>query len=353
MREFDILKGVIAGFTARPEHGVLVGPGDDCAVCSLPSRSLPGCSLPGQDRQEQSLLLTVDTMAENVHFRHEWSSPEDLAWKLVASNVSDVLAMAGRPWVGLLSCQYGRNLPDDFIDRFYAGLRQVSDNFQLSVVGGDTLCGSESSFSLSLLGMTSKPVYRSTAIPGDDIWVTGEIGYSWLGLQSLLDERNNMANSTSELLPKSFSSEEVAVVLSKARTFHLRPELPQEFIIAMSGKDLINSMIDISDGLLQDAGHIARMSHCCMVMETGDIPRVPVAEEHLIASLSGGEDYQLLFTALPGARNRIEEIAELTGIKLSRIGTVRPLAESGGEVELRHHNILLPIGDNCGYQHQW
>ncbi|MDD2941690.1 MAG: thiamine-phosphate kinase [bacterium] len=340
MREFDILKGVIAGFPAVPERGVVAGPGDDCAVCNFPG-------------QKQNLLMTVDTMAENIHFRLDWSSPEDIAWKLVASNVSDILAMSGRPWVALLSCQYGRNISDDYINRFFAGLHQAADYFQLIIVGGDTLSGAESSFSLSLLGTTNKPVYRSTAVAGDDIWVTGEIGYSWMGLQSLLAADGGPNKIASLYLNDGLSSDEVTFVLDKARKLHFRPELAQEFIIALDGSDLINSMIDISDGLLQDTGHIARMSNCRIVVDACCIPRVPVKDQHLVASLSGGEDYQLLFSARPDVRTRLEDIAGQVGVRLSRIGTVHPVVEGTAGVELYYRGVVVPVGDCCGYQHQW
>lgn len=269
-------------------HPAARGLDDDCAVLELGG---------------ESLILTHDAMAEGVHFR-PGEDPADLAWKLVATNLSDLGAKGAEPLGVLLSYQLGQ---DD--DRFIAGLNEVLEHYRTPLLGGDTI-GSNGARVLGLTALgraTHRPVpSRAGAEPGDGLWITGPVGAAMLGFEGTGD---------------SFAYRRPQALIAQGQA--LAPQ--------------VSAMMDVSDGLLLDACRMARASKATIAIESTAVP-ISTPESRRDEALRWGEDYQLLFT-LPA---EIEP-----NVAAKRIGTVlapmaRPLLLDG-----------QPLDESSwlGYQH--
>ncbi len=240
---------------ALATHPAARGLNDDCAVLELGS---------------ETLVLTHDAMAEGVHFLRG-QDPADVAWKLVATNLSDLAAKGAEPVGVLLGYQLGTN-----DDRFVAGLAEVLACYNVPLLGGDTIAAS----SAQVLGLTAlgRATYqpapsRSGAQAGDELWITGPVGAAMLGLEAL---RNGHGESLAYRRP--------AALLAEGRA--LAP--------------LVSAMMDVSDGLLLDASRMAAASDVTIDIDRSAVP-IATPEDRRDEALRWGEDYQLLFTAPPGS----------------------------------------------------
>ena len=278
--------GLIARFQSRLKYQskqVVKGIGDDCAVLSLQAGNYQ--------------VLTTDALVETVHFNLKTQTPEELGWKALAVNISDVAAMGARPQFAVISLGIPKTLPVDFLDRFYKGLNQASQKYQVALVGGDTVASPRHLFiNMALLGETfKKKVFtRDGARPGDAIMVTGTLGDAAAGLKILQSKKKQWD------IPKAAQK--------KLTQRHLKPEprLAMARWLAQS-RYKVTSMLDISDGLTQDLGHILRASSVGAELWEAHIPlskAILKAEKTksfsaLPLALEGGEDYELLFTLRP------------------------------------------------------
>jgi thiamine-monophosphate kinase len=278
--------GLISRFQSRLKYRspeVIKGIGDDCAVLSLNNGNYQ--------------VLTTDALVETVHFNLKTHTPEQLGWKTLAVNISDIAAMGGQSKFAVLSLGIPKSFPVDFLDRFYKGLNQASVKYKVALVGGDTVTSPKHLFiNLALLGETRKKrvFVRSGARPGDKIFVTGTLGDSALGLKILESPRKKWKGP--ETLRK------------KLVQRHLKPEPRVEVANRLAKSKLkVTSMIDISDGLTQDLGHILKAGKVGAELSEAELPiSKPLAKYSLINGLSalelvlgGGEDYELLFTLAP------------------------------------------------------
>jgi len=285
--------------------GVRVGIGDDCAVLEPASGTL--------------LLATTDLLLEDVHFRRRYAEPADIGWKSVAVNLSDVASMGGRPRWALvaLACPTGTSLEE--AEAFYAGALALAGEHGVALVGGDTSVSPAGWLvNVTVLGeVTLAPVLRSTARPGDVVAVTGTVGRAAAGL-AVLDRAK---------APPGVPAEWLADVTGA----HLRPRprVAEGQWLASAGG--VTAMIDLSDGLATDLGHLAEESGVGARVE---IERLPIAEstrglaralgdDPLAWATGGGEDYELLLTCEPNAFSRLGEgLERATGARLSRIGEI-------------------------------
>ncbi len=231
----------------------------------------------------EALVLVHDMMVEGVHFL-PGQDPADIAWKLVAVNMSDLAAKGAEP-LGVLT---GHMLGDDDAG-FLLGLEDALLHFGVPLLGGDTVsAGEPRALGLTAIGRaTHRPVpSRSCAAPGDLVYVTGELGLAMLGYEALRDG----------------SGEDT--------TAYRRPmaRLAEGQLLA----PIVSAMMDISDGLLLDANRLAQASDVTLDIESGSVP-VAVSEDRRQEALRWGDDYELLFTTPPEA-----EIP----VKATRIGTV-------------------------------
>lgn len=285
----------------------------------------------------EALVLTLDTMVEGVHFLPD-DPPQDVAWKLLAVNVSDLSAKGARP----LGCLYSHALGDDEWDTaFLSGLAEASAHFAMPLLGGDTVrmpAGAPRSFSLTALGAgpSGFPVpSRSGAQIGDRVLVSGTIGDAGLGLGILIGRI------------------EAGEPHAAALTLRYRRPDPEPHL-GMALAPLVHAMMDVSDGLLIDAQRIAAASNVSIAIDVSAVPLSPalraVAGEGLdarLAAVTAGDDYKLLFTAADTHSAAIAKIAADLGLTITPIGTV----EAGAGITLSCEGQPIPLPDRLGYQH--
>lgn len=327
--EFGLISRLQSRLKYRSSQ-VIQGIGDDCAVLSLNNGNYQ--------------VLTTDALVETVHFNLKTHTPEQLGWKTMAVNISDIAAMGGEPKFAVISVGIPNSLPVDFLDRFYRGLNQASLKYKVALIGGDTVSSPKHLFiNIALLGETlkKKVFVRSGARPGDKVFVTGTLGDSALGLKVLESPRKKWIGP--ETLRK------------KLIQRHLKPE-PRVEVAAWLAKSeyKVTSMIDISDGLTQDLGHILKAGKVGADLSESDIPISKSLSRYslinglsaLELALSGGEDYELLFTlasedvtslsieSITKANQPVTQIGVITvkeGIRLiSKTGRSKTLKRSMG-----------------------
>ncbi len=249
--------------------------GDDTAVIALPADD-PGA------RGSQRLLLTADAVVAGIDADLSLTSLPDLGWKAMAVNLSDIAAMGGVPGQALVSVVGART---DQLNALYEGILEAAVAYNCPVVGGDLSGGAELVVSVAVTGWVSgSPVLRSGAHPGDTIWVTGRLGAAAAGLR-LLRQSGPPGASGRGL----WAEADRDLVMAHARP---RPALAAGALARAAGA---TAMIDVSDGLVADLGHIAQRSGVGFDLQ--DVPIAPGAT--LAEALGGGDDYVLAF-AMPG-----------------------------------------------------
>ncbi|MDD2271929.1 MAG: thiamine-phosphate kinase [Desulfuromonadaceae bacterium] len=314
--EFGLISR-IAGRVSGHES-VVTGIGDDAAVTALSTG--------------MQLLTSTDMLLEDVHFRRAWHDPYRLGRKSLAVSISDIAAMGGIPRWALLSLAIPAGLSLDFIDDFMRGFLGMAAENQVFLIGGDT-CSSRSGLTLSVTIMGEQYpdliVRRSGALPDDDIWVTGTLGDAALGLK-VAEEAGSCrpAGDTSSLCcpPGPPGLEGPDTLLS--RLLDPTPRVAVGRLLAEAG--LVSAMVDISDGVLADFGHIAEQSGVGGCIRIDDLPlsvdfrsqTAALAAIPYQLALSGGEDYELCFTACRSNREKIIDCVKKSGIAVTRIGIV-------------------------------
>lgn len=265
--EFDLIGSITAGLPSGP--AVRVGPGDDCAVFGV----------------EGDVAVSTDTMVENVHFRRSWSGPHDVGRKAVAAAVADLEAMGARPIGVVLALTIPAELEVDWVSAFTVGVREECELAGALLLGGDITRGRDITATATVFGdlQGRPPVTRSGARPGDVVAVRGRLGWAAAGLT---------------VLNRGFRSPRAVVVA------HRVPEPPygQGIVAQRAGA---SAMIDCSDGLLADLGHVAKASGVAIDVDTS---RLDVAEPQSVVAaavggsdpltfiLTGGDDHALLAT---------------------------------------------------------
>jgi thiamine-monophosphate kinase len=284
------------------------------------------------------LLTSTDMLLEDVHFRRSWHDPYRLGRKSLAVNISDIAAMGGIPRWATLSLAIPPDLPLDFLDEFTRGYLAMAGEHGVTLIGGDT-CSSKHGLVISVTIMGEQLpeliVLRSGARPGDDIWVTGTLGDAAMGLK-LLDfdsdqsprgdtgfdsaQPTNSVHSTTQPSECSLSGVEGLI----SRLLDPTPRTAAGIALAESG--LVSAMIDVSDGILADFGHIAEMSTLGGIIRLEELPLSPqfraaaTGSPHL--ALAGGEDYELCFTAPPSHREKISALMKKCGVEAAPVGIV-------------------------------
>ncbi|MBI1360513.1 MAG: thiamine-phosphate kinase [Alphaproteobacteria bacterium] len=286
------------------------------------------------------LIATTDTIVEGVHFLP--SDPIDtVAAKLVRVNVSDIVAKGGRPDAALLMLTWPKGRDVTQLEAFAARLGEALSHWGARLVGGDTTSTKGPlTLSLTLLGRCSErgPVRRSGAKAGDDLWVTGVIGAGWLGLQAASGRLKKM---------------EAADIADLTDCYRVPDPPPLAFADIVAR--VANGSIDVSDGLVADAGHIAAASGVELLIDWMDVPLGEVARRWLSevrhadirSLLTGGDDYQTLFTAPPGERAAIRDGCAAIGVRVSRIGRV----EEGEGVHLVDASGAALVVPEAGWRH--
>lgn len=314
--EFDL----IARYFARPTPQAVLGPGDDCALLA-PS--------PGME-----LAITTDMLVAGVHFLPDTDACQ-LGWKTLAVNVSDLAAMGARPRWALLA----GSLPaadEGWIGAFAEGLFACAKRYGVELIGGDTTRG-PLNLCITALGEVpaGRALRRDGAQIGDDLWVSGQPGLAALGLAHL----QGKTQLTEPLAARCIAA--------------LQRPLPRvELGLALQTQGLAHAMIDVSDGLLADLGHILERSGVAAEVFGTQLPYLPAGAEPVLArqcQLAGGDDYELTFAAPAANRLALAGLAAQLDLPLWRFGRV--VAGTAGELALLDENGQpLPI-NRKGFDH--
>ncbi|HTS55862.1 MAG TPA: thiamine-phosphate kinase [Burkholderiales bacterium] len=315
MTEFEIIRRY---FSPPTDHTVLAG-GDDAALIAV---------TPGME-----LAVSTDVLVAGRHF-FESAEPYDVGYKSMAANLSDMAAMGARPRWATLSL----TLPaaeEHWLERFSSGFLDLSRANEVDLIGGDTT-GGPLAICVQIMGEVApgKALRRRGARPGDDVWVSGNLGDAALALSCLRGDFE---------LP----AQDRTYVLQRLNRPQPRVALGQGLI------GLANSAIDVSDGLVADVGHIADASGVRAVVQWESVPLSAVATRHrqhplvLRAALTGGDDYELAFTAPSDHATALELLARRVGVGLTRIGRI----EAGAGVTVLDHAGKPMVLAETGFDH--
>ena len=297
--EFDIIKKYFTFSDSRED--VLIAGGDDCASVSVP--------------ENKQLLITTDTLISGVHFPVE-TIPEDIAYKAIMVNLSDLAAMGATPaWITLAI-----SLPEvdeDWLCKFSNTLSEVLKRFNVSLIGGDTTKG-VLSITVQAMGLCDKDklLRRDQAKPGDKIYLTGDIGDAAIGLQ---------------VLSSRLDDERLQSCITKLN----RPEARVKFAEELTSYSVC--AIDVSDGLVADLGHIVNASHCGAKVLISRIPLSSASRYYFEKYSKGvidwsmlltqGDDYELCFTCREDKESAINDLAQKHELKISCIGEITETKE--------------------------
>lgn len=364
MGEFDLIE-LIRTRTAQPRGDVVLGIGDDAALVQVPAG--------------QQLVACTDTLVEGAHFP-VGTAPDDLGWKSLAVNLSDLAAMGATPAWAML----GLTLPQAnvrFVESFADGFAELARRHTIALIGGDTTQG-PLSVTVSAFGFVpageaairdqelrghelhGRALLRSGARAGDAVFVTGSLGDAAAALQLLRDSglglRRQDAGSNIGVADGPKGEPQERRVCRDTANEHARCELslrlnrPAPRIAAgLALRGVASACIDVSDGLLADLAHLCESSGVGALVEADALPFSSAmlalfdAEERRAFALSGGDDYELCFTASVNRADRIAADFARMGLGAARIGRI--VAEPG--VQVRDANGDPVATPRTGWQH--
>jgi thiamine-monophosphate kinase len=323
--EFGLIAKIAALIESKCNKGadswrdMLVGIGDDAAAWK------------GRGGVE---LITTDILVEGTHFRLAYTGWYDLGWKSIAINISDIYAMGGKPQYALVSLAIPGLREVSNVLEMYEGMIDISNAYGVAIAGGNISASENVVINITLTGVAENDLMtRSSAKAGDLIAVLGYPGLSAAGLKTLKDQRNLDAES---------------MKLFRNAHLHPEPDLDSGPKLAAFG---VKTAIDISDGLLSDLGHICEASGVSAVLYTNDLPAHPKLKEHFKQEyidmiLTGGEDYELLFTAPPQVMNKVMETMQPRPTIIGNITAGKP-----GELVVTDHTGKPITVDSRGWDH--
>lgn len=299
---------------AATSPAVLVGIGDDAAI-------LAPCAEP--------LVWTIDAAVDGVHFRRDLLDLEDVGYRSTMAAASDLAAMGADAIALVAALILPAEMTDDELTTLVRGQRTAADELGAPVVGGNLARGSELSITTSAIGRTARPLTRSGAKPGDVLWLGGPVGLAAAGFR-LLDRR----------LPATSRAALASTLAWRRPTARIEA--------GRRARDVATAAIDISDGLAQDLGHIARSSGVRVVLDPGALVSPTLRDvagelgvDPLDLALHGGEDYALLVAAPSGV--------DLEGF--IKIGLFEALNGLHAPVALRSNDGSLRAVEERGYDH--
>jgi thiamine-monophosphate kinase len=289
-------------------------------------------------RAGQRLVMTADAIVAGVHFLPE-DPPDLVAKKLLRVNLSDLAAMGARPLHYLLTTALPVSLGAGWVAEFARGLGEDQRLYGIDLIGGDSVStAGPAALSLTAIGEVAAgaEIRRTGARAGDDIWVSGTIGDAYLGLGLLRGAAPRLAAEHRTALIRRFQLPEPRVILGPA----------------LSG--VASAMIDVSDGLLADLGHICETSHLAGVVELASLPMSPAARAVVVLEpdvapqlATGGDDYELLFTAPSEAVDAVRALGSQLAVPVTRIGRI----EAGDGVRLVDAGGREVTVEASGYRH--
>lgn len=314
MDEFNRIATYFAPLASAAEGAF--GLTDDAAVVAVPAG--------------EQLVVTQDTLVEGVHFLGA-ESPKLLAQKALRVNLSDLAAKGAIPLGYFLSLSLPPRCDDVWVEAFCSGLAEDQKTYGITLMGGDSTASPQGiSITINAQGTTPRIIRRNGAQAGDTLFVTGTIGDALLGLQVA---QGTLAHNA-DLLQR----------------YHL-PQPRVAFTTAI--RDYASAALDVSDGLLQDARHLATQSGVALAIMLDALPLSNAAHTHapdaeaLLRLATGGDDYELLFTAPPAHAEALHRAARAAGIRLSAIGQ----CENGQGINASYAENAVVLPDALGYNH--
>jgi thiamine-monophosphate kinase len=328
--ELSLLEQIRKNFSGKSKR-VLVGIGDDAAVVKPAGKTM---------------LLTTDMMVEGIHFDLRFTTPYQIGFKLVSVNVSDIYAMGGKPLYFMLNLAARNTMTLEFIETFFQGVKEAVHFYDATLVGGDLSATEERIFlSATMIGYTERYVKRSGARIGDHIYITGNLGDSACGLELLKKIKQPVLFEKERSLIKEKKGAEKHRFQKSALSWKTMGPLLRRHLLPVAKKTEsfvrhASSMIDISDGLLIDLTRLCDESNVGARIYLTNIPisrEMKDAAAYLRISpwklaLSGGEDYQILFTAPPGKPVRAQYIGDIVKSERTMIdgsGREKPFSAMG------------------------
>jgi thiamine-monophosphate kinase len=322
--EFGLID-LLTNKIATKNQSSVKGIGDDCAVVH---------------HGEKQTLVTKDLLVEGVHFDMTYMPLKHLGYKAAVVNISDIVAMNGTPTQMLVGMALSNRFSVEAIEEIFSGIKLACDSYGVDLVGGDTVSSVTGLFiSITALGEVEKKdiIYRNTAGKGDLVCVSGNLGAAYMGL--LVLEREKQAFKADPNLQPDLEGNDY--ILSR----QLKPEARMDITKKLREAEIKpTAMIDISDGLASDILHITRQSKLgCAIYEEKiplDVTTVTMAKEFnldpTICALSGGEDYELLFTIRQADYEKLKEMPEISVIgHMTEPGAgVNLISRSGAQVEI-------------------
>lgn len=326
--EFDFIRSLLDKTARRKSQfsPVKIGIGDDCAVISQNSKT--------------DLVITADLLVEDIDFRLDWTRAEFIGHKALAVSLSDIAAMGAKPLWALVSIGIPEKIwRTDFVEKFYAGWFGLGKKFNVELVGGDVSRTPDKIVIDSVVAGEAKKnraVLRSAAKAGDLIFVTGKLGGAASGLRLL---ESGLRFETEKGARKDFIRRQLA------------PNPQIEIGLKLSENKLATAMLDLSDGLSSDLAHLCQASRVGAQIFAERIPLeknlrgvLKENEDEISFALNGGEDFELLFTAHP--KNKIK-LEKLFGKKITCVGEITDQTEKI-ELVVQSKTVSLKPG---GFRH--
>ncbi len=301
--EFSLIASIRRRMEGRYPPEVARGIGDDCAVL--------------QPQAGMEWVITTDTQVEDVHFRRAWLTPYQIGWRSMAVNLSDIAAMGAQPFGALAALTLPAATEAEFFDQLLDGLCDLGLRFNCPLIGGN-LARDPAHLTLTLTVLGHVPlgtsVLRGGARAGDEIWVSGRLGGSAAGLRTLR-QTVPLADAVRTALTQRYTQPQ--------------PRVGEAIFLRSSG--CLTSMIDLSDGLAGDLGHLCEESGVGAQIVADALPlqagvrevAAALGEDPIALALRGGEDFELCYTALPGTITPVvDKFRAQFDTDLTRVGTI-------------------------------
>ncbi|MBN1592736.1 MAG: thiamine-phosphate kinase [Candidatus Coatesbacteria bacterium] len=315
--------------TSSPGRGIVVGPGDDAAVVSIP--------------ENESLVISTDSLVEDVHFSLKWATGFLLGQKSFLSSISDIYAMGARPHTCLVSLGLSRTTESAFVEDLFDGMLAQAERLGVSIIGGNIARSEKVFIDMTVTGAArrNRIITRGGAKVGDSVFVTGELGGAAIAVEMLL--RGQISPEDVEMtervirgreVPLEPKSKDAALVSLISRFF--APSLRPDEALLLSNARICTSLIDISDGIGSDLAQICSESQVGALIDTKSIPlfkelpNIAKGEDFELRRLAmrGGEDYELLFTVAPDDELRLQQLFDSNSLcRVSKIGHIIPASE--------------------------
>ncbi|MEN0048229.1 MAG: thiamine-phosphate kinase [Bacteroidota bacterium] len=325
--EFGLVEHLTKNFLPR-HNSTVIGVGDDAAVLK---------------NGDKLTVVSTDMLVEGIHFDLAYVPLKNLGYKSVMVNLSDIYAMNAQPKQITVSMALSNRFSVEALEELYAGIQQACDLYGVDLIGGDTTSSPRGLYiSVTAIGQgeVGKIAYRNTAKVGDLLCITGNVGAAYLGLQILEREKRIFQETGAQP-----DFEDQSFLIER----QLKPEARKDMIEQFAKVDLVpTSMIDVSDGVASEIFHICKQSNVGAYIEESGVPIHPEAQQMAIkfkldpitCALSGGEDYELIFTVNPDDLDKVkylpdiyimgEIVAPEDGIKLhTKGGNIYPLQAQG------------------------